>query len=89
MILGGEKGISFHSYEDKTGHFRLFVPKEVFSEYFVDDFGEDEDLDNGFCINHNVFIDFLHLSLIRGNRLIELTSWYDLDHINLKYSCYL
>ena len=84
MLLAGEKGISFHTYGDNNGHSRLFVPKEVFSEYFVDDIEDEEELNNGFCICHSIFLDFLQLSLIRGNRLVELTSWHNLDLVNLK-----
>lgn len=87
MILGGDRGISFHTYGEKRGDSRFFVPKEIFTEYFIDPVEDNEDLNNGFCIDFCIFLDFLHLSLIRGNRLIELTSWHDLDFINLRYIC--
>lgn len=88
MILGNEEGISFNTYGDKTGRLSLFLPRDLFSEYLVhgDDNNEMEnDFQNGICISYGLLLDFLHLSLTRGNRLVKLTAWNDKDYVNLKY----
>lgn len=79
--MGNEEGISFSTYGDRTGRLSLFLPRDMFSEYIVD---LDNDGYTGICISYGLLLDFLHLSLIRGNRTVELTSWSNKDNINLK-----
>lgn len=85
LILGSQDGISFNSYGEKDTQLSVFIPRISFSKYFV--CGNDDDKNEksiGFCVKFSLFIDFLYLSLIRGNRPFELTSWLDLDYVSLQ-----
>ena len=87
MILGNEEGISLNTYGERTGRLSFFLPRDMFSEYFIagNDNEREYDFPNGICISYGLLLDFFHLSLTRGNRLIELTAWNNRDYVNLKY----
>lgn len=86
MILGNEEGITLNTYGDRTGRLSLFLPRDLFSEYlvFVNENETESEFQSGICISYGLLLDFLHLSLTRGNRLVVLTAWNNRDYVNLK-----
>ena len=60
------------------------MPRDLFSEFFVCDSGISSNV--GVCINFGLLIDFLQLSLTRGSREIEFTSWNNFDFISLRFN---
>lgn len=82
MILGNEEGITLNTYGDRTGRLSLFLPRDLFSEYLVS--GTENEFQSGICISYGLLLDFLHLSLTRGNRLVVLTAWNNRDYVNFK-----
>lgn len=60
----------------------MFMPQNMFGEFVLNENTTDDYM--GICINYGLLIDFLHLSLMRGSRVIEFISWSNLDFISLR-----
>lgn len=82
LLVSSATGIKFCTCEETSLFSSVFFPEALLSELVLPE--PDDADDEPLCISHSLFLDFLHLSLVRGSRLIEIVKLRNSDHVELR-----
>jgi hypothetical protein len=79
VFIANSEGLTLSNSNREQSNCSLFLPQDFFTK-----FGSNiSNQLNGFSVCYSLLADFLHLSIVRGSRPVEITSWTAYDHISL------